>query len=271
MAGLSVVIMNTTGEHTNTVLQNIFRKITIVSSLSIVFLISLTTLGGIILYRIYMKNKYSLEPLHIYLLNYVAGYTLRLAFGVMRAAGKHEFFDQEYCPYYFFGLFTITFYNIDIMLMQIDRFLAIYWNSAYKSRITATMATRSCIMSKSIAAVVTFLVFCLDQTYNKCSEPFAMFHLKKTNIYVDAYPSVAVAIIFVANSIYMAITIVKLDKKVNHHVSLPTLTTVSANVAHIAVNKKKDNFEQENYEIVKPSVSVQKKEDNIFQKNYIKD
>ena len=114
------------------------------------------------------------------------------------------------------------------MLMQIDRALAIYWNIEYKGRVSSKTAMRSCFISKIVAAFITFLVSHLDPEYNKCTELYAMFQLKKSNIYLEAYPLMAVSCILVVNSIYMAITIVRLDKKVHPFVTLPTLTINSA-------------------------------------------
>ena len=75
-------------------------KRTLVLKLALMMMLLLIIFATTISSKIYLKNKYSMEPLHIYLLNYMAGYTLRLAFGVMvnvdQLAQLHQ---DDYCPY----------------------------------------------------------------------------------------------------------------------------------------------------------------------------
>ena len=211
-----------------------------------------------ITYRVYQKNKHSMEPLHIYLLNYMAGYTLRIALGVMVVVDNlAQIHYQDYCPFYLFGLFVIIFFNLDVILMQIDRTQAVYWNIEYPSRFTPKRALRNCIASKVIAAIVTILVARLDPSYCKCIEPFALFYLKNTNIYLDAYPSMVVSIILFANTIYMAVTMVKLDKKLHHHIKLLPLTTTSTEGSQSKDKRNKNKIEPVSYE-----QKIQDKEEN---------
>ena len=125
------------------------------------------------------------------------------------------------------SLYSLLFcLNTDVFLMQIDRFLAVYWNLKYKSRVTAKMAIRSCLASKVFAIIVTVSVASLDQPYGKCSSRFEMLSLKKTNIYLDAYPKLLVACVLLIVSIYVGVTMTKLENKINPLVSLPNLTSL---------------------------------------------
>ena len=179
--------------------------------------------------------------------------------------------QQEYCPYYLFGFFTTTFFNIDVVFMQMDRALAVYWNLNYRSRVTSKLAIKSCMASKFIAAILTFLVAGLDRGYNNCSEPFAIFFLKRTNIYFDSFPSMAVSSILVANSIYTAVTIVKLDTKLNPVVNLPTLPTLSAEVEQSNGQIQQNEYEPESCEQIHPASSSKNDKTKIFQDKYAKE
>jgi hypothetical protein len=99
-------------------------------------------------------------------------------------------------------------------------------NSAAET-VTYKLALRCCIWSNVFAAYVTFLVAILDPEYSKCEDEYLYIHLKTWNIYLDDYPKLAVALILLAVSTYMAITMVRLENKVKPMFVLHIVPTVS--------------------------------------------
>ena len=208
--------MSTTGHQSNIVLSGAFL---IVVSTFIMYCIAT--------YKIYVKTKDIMEPMHVFQLNHMAVISSRASFSLI--AIGHQLvgsYNDDSCFYYFFGFFTLFCLNTDVFLMQIDRFLAVYWNLKYKSRITTKMALRSCIASKLFAIIVTILVASLDQKYSQCVSTYLMLDLKNSNIYLDAYPKIFVACVLLVVSIYVGITMRELEKKIHPLVNLPTLPTV---------------------------------------------
>ena len=131
--------------------------------------------------------------------------------------------------------FSYFSFNADLVLLPVDRVLGVYWNMKYSSHVTYKLALRCCIGSKVFAAIVTLLVSIFDPEYSKCENEYSYIHLKTWNIYLDAYPKLAVALILMAVSTYMAITMVRLENKVKPMVLLPSVPTVS-----IAVEEQED-------------------------------
>ena len=134
--------------------------------------------------------------MHVHQMNFMIVSALNVFFGTFIII--HEiigFVVDVSCWHYFFGMFTQTSFNIDVIPMQLDRFLAVYWNINYSGRVSKKMALISCLSSKVTATVVTLCVAYLDDSYGKCSADLALTYLKGSNIYLDAYPKLVVGCI----------------------------------------------------------------------------
>ena len=187
--------MNSTGYHLNS-LETCLRV------LSLLFVLTILIMYCVINYRIYMKHKTIMEPIHVFQINFMSLSIWLLCFQCIKII--QDLVNQnESCLFYIFGFFGLTSWNCDIVLMQIDRVLAIYWKLGYKSRVTTKMAIISCISSKFITMISSSIVFIYDTTYTHCSHPLSLFHLKSSNVYMDAYPKLVVADILLVVPIYV--------------------------------------------------------------------
>ena len=76
--------------------------------------------------------------------------------------------------------------------------------------------------------MLTTLIGLIDTDYSKCTYQckYSLFHLKSTNIYLDAYPKLVAIGILVAVSMYVIYTIKKLQKKVQPLITLPTVSNI---------------------------------------------
>ena len=171
-----------------------------------------------------MKHKTIMEPIHIFQINFMSLSIWLLCFQCIKII--QDLVNQnESCLFYIFGFFGLTSWNCDIVLMQIDRVLAIYWNLRYKSRVRTKMAIISCISSKFITMILSSIVFIYDETYFHCSHPLTLFHLKSSNVYMDAYPKLVVAGILLVVTIYVKLTMKNLEKKVQPVVNISRMET----------------------------------------------
>ena len=201
--------------------------------ISLLILCIIVLLYGMISYKLYKKNQFDMEPMHVFQLNFMIVSTLRIIFPALSVLDQLIGFKHgpvASCLYYFPIFFAYLSFNTDLVLMQVDRFLAVYWNMKYSSHVTYKLALRCCIGSKVFATLVTFLVAILDPEYSKCEDEYSYIHLKDWNIYLDAYPKLAVALLLVAVSTYMAITMIRLENKVKPMVVLPIVPTVSIDI-----------------------------------------
>ena len=124
--------------------------------------------------------------------------------------------------------------------MQIDRFLAIFWNIRYKQRVTTGKAITVCTISAVISVVVVITVTLLDSEYTTCvSEPglyIGFIFTRTTLIFLDGVPKLVAVAVTLAVSIYGVIIEKILEKNVvqRNPVNLPlaTMSKVSSELGH---------------------------------------
>ena len=119
--------------------------------------------------------------MHVHQMNFMIVSALNVFFGVLIVLNEIIGFVlivDVCCWLYFFGMFTQISFNIDVILMQLDRFLAVYWNIKYSGRVSTKMSLISCLSSKLTAIIVTLCVAYIDDSYGKCSADLALIYLK---------------------------------------------------------------------------------------------
>ena len=244
----------------NTTEQQHYNVHTYFLSASVLFVVLELILYTIVTYKIYMKSKNNTEPMHVFLLNLISVITFCITFQLMHIV--HSLVGiGNVCLYYYFGVFIHISFNTDMTLMQIDRFLAVFWNIKYKSRVTTEMALRSCVASKVFAMILTILIAKLDPTYRECSSSYRMWFLKSSTIHFDAYPKLIVACAMVVVSIYEIIILEKLKKKIHPQITLPTLQSLPC--VSGAVQEQENNQQAINNEALS-KIKRKDKDPNMF-------
>ena len=79
-----------------------------------------------IVFKIYLKHRGSLEPMHIFHLNFLMACALRSSFPLMVVIHKlirKGNAAEDSCWHYLFGLFCFFCFNTEVVLLQMDRFL----------------------------------------------------------------------------------------------------------------------------------------------------
>ena len=87
--------------------------------------------------QIYKKKKYFLEPLHIFELNTLANFSLLFLNHVLVSMNVLCAVSQWIQFYASLNVYT------GMILSQVDRFLAIYWDASYKNKMTPGLAKGS--------------------------------------------------------------------------------------------------------------------------------
>ena len=87
--------------------------------------------------QIYKKKKYFLEPLHIFELNTLANFSLLFLNHVLVSMNVLCAVSQWIQFYASLNVYT------GMILSQVDRFLAIYWDASYKNKMTTGLSKGS--------------------------------------------------------------------------------------------------------------------------------
>jgi hypothetical protein len=175
--------------------------------------------------NMYKKQKNNIKPNHIFLINLCIGFILNCSYFTFFAfypmfKSKQSFDD---CPHYWFGLFTFMAIDLDIIIMQVDRFVAVFWSLEYPGFASNGRAAFVCCVSKVLTAVVSSCVLFLDTDYTKCGELYPLLMTRTTNMIFISCPQLCVTGIVGIVSAYLGFTMVKLKKSVNPIVNLQVL------------------------------------------------
>jgi hypothetical protein len=129
----------------------------------------------------------------------------------------------DFCPHYLFGLFLVVTINIDIIIMQIDRFVAVSWSLEYPAFATNGKAVLVCCVSKILPSAISFTVLFLDTEYLKCADIFLLFFTRTTNMIFISCLNLSVTTFVGIVSSYLGFKMVKIKKTVNPIVNLQVM------------------------------------------------
>ena len=146
-----------------------------------------------IIYKIFSKNRFTLEPIHIFLISYFVGLFLFLILNILNGIQMAFFPYAETCWNYSFSLFASVYGSLAIIAMQIDRFIAIKWAIQYNGIVDNTkslLVVLSCVVIAFIEAVIAFLV----TDYQVCAKDAIVIRTRTVAlVLVEPIKSVAVA------------------------------------------------------------------------------
>ena len=151
------------------------RTFSFLTIVTIIFLINLK-----IIFNIIKKCKNRFEPINVFWLNYFLTTSLMMCFWFMIIVDTsfnilRMFFN--FCPQNLFGLFVFISSNLDVTTMQMDMFLAVYWNIAYKGRVTTKKAVIVCFLNKFISVIITVFTGMTDSGYFSDSDSRHIFQI----------------------------------------------------------------------------------------------
>ena len=213
--------------------------------------------------KIYSKYKYSLEPIHIYELNNLTNWALLAMFNALTALDI--FFDESdfFCPIIHFGLYYVVFsFYLGILITQADRFLALYWNVKYTSRVTKEKAVRTVGISKVVIFIITIIVAIIDGQILQCFDStfYGCRMLKKGMFLWVTFPMLFTLITVIGVSVYVLHIIVKQSRQVAPIVDINSIS------AKVRKNKQEDQMVVEDIELAADVESQEVDEEMIRRK-----
>ena len=167
----------------------------------------LTFYFATIIYRIWKKAKYNLEPIHLFVLNILVDFVAQS--GIKTLENGFDLItpdcDIQPCKFiYLLHYFTIFSFHNDVILEQVDGFLALYLNVKYKSKVTITKAANIITVSRVVAMTAAYIITKYDPESTRCknTDSIACQYLKKNNIFYLTIPMVLTVLIIILVSVY---------------------------------------------------------------------
>ena len=179
--------------------------------------------------KIFRKFRYNIEPVHVFLMNYFG--TLAFHILVNGIVSVLVLFppSEEWCYEYNVWLASNMTFLLGIIFMQIDRFLAIYWNLSYANRVTTRKSILIVCLSPVIAVAASVAAVVVDRDYSRCIFPLRLVFTRTTNLtLLGSMKLLAIAASIVTSS-YAVIIIIRQKSKnqVNPDQSIFPLPTIS--------------------------------------------
>ena len=200
-------------------MQHISNNVLLIISFFFIFCIIILINS---IYKIYKKFNGQMKPNHIFMLNLLITFTLKCCYLIfiyhytmLMSSGSFEV-----CFHYFVGLVIFISTNIDIIIMQVDRFVAVFWSLQYPGFATNGRAILTCFVSKLINIVVSLLVFFLDKDFPKCMKTIPLLITKTSSIVLISCPHLFVTVIVCIVSSYLGFKMVQIKKSENQVVNV---------------------------------------------------
>ena len=90
-----------------------------------------------------------IQPNHVYLINLIITFILGFIFFIFHISYNiATSWSSDFCPQYLVLIFLFISRNLDILVMQADRFIAVYWSLHYKGLMTNYRAISCCVLAK---------------------------------------------------------------------------------------------------------------------------
>ena len=142
---------------------------------------------------------------------------IHICWGFFFGAEASHFFSHEICA--ILKIFPLTetcwdnclillstvLFSSAIVVLQLDRFAAIYFNSKYHTIVTPFRATLGCLCAFVLSLLTTALTIFFDGNYNQCSDPLVIRYTRMTNIYVEGITKLVTILIITVVSSYAAV------------------------------------------------------------------
>ena len=172
----------------------------------------LVILHVLVIFKLFMKHRHHMEPIHIYEFNILTDMTVWFSTFFL---GNFESNFKDWAPYCVLVNFVDTSARIsgyaDISVSQVDRFLALYWNSEYKERVTTSSAIATTVIVKILVMICTLVIYSVDPDILKCAPDILPIcaYIRKNNFYWVTLPMCSSYLVVLIVTVYVIKIIIK--------------------------------------------------------------
>jgi hypothetical protein len=175
-----------------------------------------------VIFKIYKKFTGKIMPNHIFQMNLFTTFILKCSYVIFVYIHTMAILPgpSDLCPHYFFGLVIFISLNVDMFIMQVDRFAAVFWSLHYPGFANNGRAVLVCVVSKIFNTAVSSLVVFLDKDYLGCVRVFPLLLTQTMNMVLISCLQLCVTVIVFIVSSYMGYKMVHIKKSVTPKISI---------------------------------------------------
>ena len=190
----------------------------------------LTILGTLLLFCIssqiffvikLLKMKWKdLRPIHVHQVNYFTGLACINISGIHLVVSRAFDEPSSFCPSHLLSYLFLISNKYDIIILQLDRLLAIRKPYYYEEFVDVKVAMKVVFMSKVFSISIAVISSMIDPIFLYCPSCGMCNFVKSVYLYSVSYPAIAAFILTILVSIYVSIMVNKLNS-IQPLVSLP--------------------------------------------------
>ena len=212
--------------------------------ISLTIMLCCVILYSTLAYKVYINNRSNIFPVHIFQFNYFLGvaakHTIGILLPLLQKIGNHLLISSCYQNYA--ALFFWCSSSFDIIIMQLDRLLAIrkpYW---HRAEVTNSVCIKTCLSSKVLAFGSTAIVCVVTQKFNACPDQLLLLNTLPSFVLCNSAIIITALLVTIAVSIYVTLKDHELKNKVqpSSTVGLPIEVFSTSTSGHLStLNKQK--------------------------------
>ena len=206
----------------------------------VIFHAILMSLDLIIAWKIWKKNSSDYKPIHIYQANYFVALSLLTLNAIVVLLFKRKEDFGDICPKEILKYFLNMSIIYDVVIMQLDRLVAVRYPYFYKEKMDVSMSLKIVAISKIVSVAITVIGCIIDPVFVYCPVLGRCSFVHSIFVYTVSYPVLAAFILTVSVSIYVSMKVYK-QISVQPVVHLPVI-----NVVPVIVNTAPEENEVQN-------------------------
>ena len=152
---------------------------------------------------LFSKYRYNTEPAHVHQINYFGTFSVSLIIALIDGVLNGHKKDYDTCMFAFVTLAMYATINLDMFVMQIDRFVALFWPYAYKAYVTVNRSIITVVITKVLGISSGCIAFAINREFGKCPFPREAAFKRPPALLLNSYPKVVIGSLVLFVSGYM--------------------------------------------------------------------
>ena len=168
-----------------------------------IFLVISVIAQVIIVKRILQDNWSNLRPIDIYQVNYFSGLAFVNTCGIHLMISKALDKPNSFCPSHILCYFLFITNKYDIIIVQLDRLVAVWKPYYYKEVIDFNLSIKVVLIEKCCTILITLISTFITPTFLYCPACGMCNFVQSTYLYTVSYPAIFDFILTVFVSVYV--------------------------------------------------------------------
>ena len=162
--------------------------------------------------KLYQQSRSNLKQVHVYQMNIMIGMLVSFIISLFNLSSSMIGGINDICYIHFFRLTIRIILNLDILLLQMDRFLAFWKPFFHRASITLSIAITASVITKIVSIIAAFIAIKIDPYFLICSKCFECVLTRPILVYLTSCLCICTVSFTLIVSIYILTVTINLNK-----------------------------------------------------------